>query len=75
MAHVCLKADQCRIFIKNGQLRFQARRLDDDENVEEQVTITFPKEMACWFNQVENLDEPEELDQPLNRIKDLLSES
>lgn len=76
MAHVCLQADECRAFIKNGKLRFQARRLNENEEVVEQVTISFPKEMADCFTKVKDFDCDENLVTHIevkNRINKLLS--
>lgn len=56
MSYVCLEAEECRVFIKNGKLRFQARKRDDQGEIKEQVTVSFPLEMAYCFTQVENMD-------------------
>ena len=77
MAYVCLQAQECRAFIKNGKLRFQARKIDDNGDVLEQVTISFPKEMASYFTHVENTDAYED-QQTLdirNRIEDLMNDN
>lgn len=57
MSYVCLQAEECRVFIKNGKLRFQARRTNDNGDILEQVTVSLPKEMAHYFTKVENFDE------------------
>jgi len=72
MAHVCLQAEECRVFIKNGQLRFQARRRNKNKEVEEQVTISFPKEMVCYFTKVEDLDKEKLIIKNANRIRNFL---
>ncbi|MGE0268909.1 MAG: hypothetical protein AB7S78_10705 [Candidatus Omnitrophota bacterium] len=57
MAHMSLQAQDCRIYIKNGKLRFQASQYDLNGELLDQVTITFPLAVASHFSYVENLDE------------------
>lgn len=77
MSYMCLEAEECRAFIKNGKLRFQARKTNDEGDILEQVTVSFPKEMAFYFTQVENLDEIkcgcEKNSKHQNRIEDYLT--
>lgn len=76
MSYVCLQAEECRVFIKNGKLRFQARKTNDKGEILEQVTVSFPKEMAYYFTQVEKLDEVESYMPNIdNRIKDFLKDN
>lgn len=75
MAYVCLNADECRIFVKNGKLCFQALKTGNNGEVIEQVTVSFPKEMAKYFTQIENLDRHAQARDDsgngmLNRVKD-----
>lgn len=78
MAYTCLNAEECRVFLKNGKLRFQARKLNKKGEIEEQITITFPKDLAWVNTDVEDMDE-EELDMQthqlyVSRIKDYLKD-
>ena len=78
MAYVCLNAQEMRVFVKNGKLRLQARKLDEAGEVAEQITISFPKEMAHYFTQVEDFDAQDNfkgLDRQDNRLKDLLNDN
>lgn len=56
MAHMSLQAQDCRIYIKNGKLRFQASQYDLNGELLDQVTITFPLAMAGQFTGIENMD-------------------
>ena len=57
MAHVSLQAQDCRIFIKNGKIRFQAIRHDFSGEEIDRVTITLPLKEAYKFNDLENPDD------------------
>jgi len=72
MAHVSLKAEDCRIVIKNGKIRFQAMRHDLNGDVLEQVTISFPLKTAYKFAVIENLDEELKPKEGSNRIENFI---
>lgn len=69
MAHISLKSDDCRIFIKNGVLRFQALRYDSQGAILDQVTVNLPLDMTHKFAFVENFDEKDQTDPKSSRIK------
>jgi len=77
MAHTSLQAQDCRIYIKNGKLRFQAVRHDLNGEVLDRVTISFPLTVAYKFAVVEDLDEEIlegdiDLNKISNRIQDFI---
>ena len=57
MAHVSLQAQDCRIFIKGGKIRFQAIRHDFSGEEIDRVTISLPLKEVYKFNNLQNLDE------------------
>lgn len=57
MAYVSIEADECRAYVKNGKLRFQARKVNCAGEVTGQVTVSLPVELAVHFRQVADLDE------------------
>lgn len=62
MAHVSLQAQDCRIFIKGGKIRFQAIRHDFSGEEIDRVTIILPLKEAYKFSYIENLDKESALD-------------
>lgn len=56
MAYICLNANECRAFIKNGKLRFQARQTNKEGDIVDQVTISLPKDMTYFFTQIIDLE-------------------
>lgn len=78
MAHVCTSANEVRVFIKNGKLRFQATKVDEHDEIVEKVTVTLPMTLVGQFTEIENMDEFEPQRGPQaseNRIKDYTSEN
>ncbi len=70
MSYICLDANECRVFIKNGTLKFQARNTDADGNVLDQVTIKMPVELEHLFDKVTNFDQENIEDMQIsNRLK------
>ena len=78
MAFMCFDAEECSALIKNGKLRFQARKFDGEGNVIEQVTISLPTELKDFFTQVINLDADSaspKVHDKFNRLKYFISGS
>jgi hypothetical protein len=48
MAHVSLQAQDCRVFIKNGKIRFQTIRYDFSGEEINWVTITLSLKESCF---------------------------
>ncbi|MCA9395139.1 MAG: hypothetical protein KC900_13135 [Candidatus Omnitrophica bacterium] len=78
MAYVSIEADECRAYVKNGKLRFQARKVNCAGEVTGQVTVSLPVELAVHFRQVADLDEDISCEprakKQTNRIRDILGD-
>lgn len=79
MAHVSLQADDCRVYIKNGKLRFQAIRHDAGGEILDQVTISFPIALSGKFVMPQNTghgttEELGDIHVFLNRIEGFIRE-